>query len=70
MINKLWACEVEMSPMADIKAPMIVTTLAPNRSQSFPAKGPKKNVKDMQRDPIHAENNQMEDNNIDTQNVP
>jgi len=35
---------------------MIETTLGPKRSQSFPAKGPKKNVKDMLREAIHAEN--------------
>ena len=33
---------------------MIVTALGPKRSQSFPASGPKKKVKDMQREPIHA----------------
>ena len=60
MTYKLCAWEVDTSPTTDTKAPMIETTLGPNRSQSFPAKGPKKNVKDMPREAIHAENNQVE----------
>ena len=57
--NIFRAWEVATSPITDTKAPMIVTALGPKRSQSFPASGPKKKVKDMQREPIHAKEKEV-----------
>ena len=58
MTNNLRAWKVAASPITDTKPLRTATTLELKQSQSFPATGPKKKVRDMQRDPIHAKENQ------------